>query len=201
MLSRAIRALFLLIAMGSALLLAGCTTRSEWMNPVIGRSPLRASTTAAVVVFVRPSSYASGYLIPIIDENGRFLGEAGPKTRFAVLVPPGDHLFIGWRENTTLARARLLAGKTYYVEVSTKMGFLEPRVHLLAIAPRTKSWAKLPDWIAETEEMAPNLEAGQRALDQKHDDVQLRIHEAFEALQDFDERELEARTLHPEDGT
>jgi hypothetical protein len=170
------------------------------MHPVAARMPLRAPDDAALVVFVRPSSFAAGYVIPIIDDQGRFLGEAGAKTHFAVVARPGDHMFVAWRENTTFLRARLLPGKTYFVEVATKPGMFQARTHLLAVAPRTKSWAKLPDWMHDTEEQAPDLEAGQRSLDADRDAVQNRLQSADEALSDADDVDLEARTLHPDDG-
>jgi hypothetical protein len=188
------------VLLGCVLLLAGCVAHSDWMAPVAARSPLRAPPNAALVVFVRPSAYAGGMLVPIIDENGRFLGEAGPKTHFAVVTPPGDHVFIGWMENTSAVRTRLVAGKTYYVEIGPRWGLLKPRVHLLAVTPRSKSWEKLAEWLADTEEMTPDLAGGQAALDRKHGDVQSHIHDAFEALRDFDDVELDAHTVKPDDG-
>lgn len=188
------------VLLGCLLLFVGCAAHSDWMAPVAARSPLRAPPNAALVVFVRPSSYAGGMLVPIIDENGRFLGEAGPKTHFAVVTPPGDHVFIGWIGNTSLVRTRLLAGKTYFVEIGPTWGVLKPRVQLLAVTPRSKSWEKLAEWIAETDQMTPDLAGGQAAFDRKHDDLQSHIHDAFEVLRDYDDVELDKHTVRPDDG-
>ena len=48
-------------------------------------------------------------------------------------------------------RAHLLPGRTYYVEVSSGLGFWRPSVSLLPIAPRTESWADRDRWLAESE--------------------------------------------------
>jgi hypothetical protein len=126
---------------------------------------------------------------------------ANAKSHFAVAVPPGDHVFLTWGENTAALRASLLPGRTYFVEVSAKMGWMKARAHLLAIAPRTKSWQQVQEWLAETDAYEPDLAAGQAKFDAEHDDTQDHIHAAYESLRDYDQGELDDRTLRPDDGT
>lgn len=170
------------------------------MHPAGGPLPIAPRTDTATVVFVRPSSYGAALHPTILDEHGNFLGDAEPSSHFVATLPPGEHMFVVWAENTGPIRATLLPGRVYFVEVAIKPGALQARAHLLAIAPDTEQWPKLRDWMADTKPIVADLVAGQAYLNDRHDDVLERIHRAHEAFAEMDEDERNDRTLRPNDG-
>jgi len=162
--------------------------------------PNVAPPNAALVVFVRPSSYASRDLATILDEQGAFLGDSVAETQFAVACPPGQHLFLAWSQNTAPLSANLLPGRVYYVEVSPRPGFFSSRVQLLAITPRSNNWNQLGTWLSESTQLVPDMAAGQAYLNGRGDAVRERIRRARERMSELDAEERAARTLQPEDG-
>lgn len=151
-------------------------------------------------MFIRPSSYAGMLATTIIDERGRFLGDALPNGCFAVQVPAGEHLFISWAENTAAVRATLAPGKTYFVEVSPRVGLMSARVQLFAQTPRNKNWLEVPRWLAECQRTQPDEQAGQAYLASRGQDVQERVQRGPHAMTEYSAEELAERTILPEDG-
>ena len=170
------------------------------MHPANGPLPVAPRPDAATVVFVRPSSYAAAIHPTIFDERGTFLGDSEPSSHFIVNVPPGDHTFIVWAENTGPIRAHLLAGRVYFVEVSMKPGAFQARAHLLAIAPDTHQWPNLREWMADTKPIVADFQAGQAYLNDRRDEVIERVRRANEAFAEMDEDERNDRTLRANDG-
>jgi hypothetical protein len=180
--------------------IVGCGATSDYMMDVAHPRPIVATPNMATVVFIRPSSYARSMKTTILDGRGTFLGDSLPKSHFAVLLPPGPHVFIAWAENTAALQATLLPGRVYFVEVAAKMGVLSARMHVLALTPRSENWAKVPEWLNETTQLVPDPAGGQAYLSSRPEDVQERIRRANEALSKYDAEELAERTLRPEDG-
>lgn len=182
-----------------ALMLTGCSATSQYMvkakSHAIDRSP-----DMATVVFIRPSNYAAAQLTTILDSKGRFLGDALPSSYFAVKVPPGEHVFISWAENTAALRANVAAGKIYFVEVSSKLGWMSARMHLLALGPNTDNWKHIDEWLGECTPYAPDEAQGQGYLKKRAADTGERIDRALDALSKYDAAELAERTLVPTDG-
>lgn len=189
------RALLLVFALFA---LASCA--SSRMVQVAAPQSIGPLAEQAVIVFVRPSSFGAALTPTILSSDGRFLGDADPSSHFAVAVPPGEHFFLVWGENTGPLRARVQKGRVYYVEVSMKPGWWTARVHLLAITPRTEQWHRVRDWLAETKQTVPRGAEGQAYLDGRASDVAERIKRAKEAFAGMDPEEQEARTLYPNDG-
>ena len=115
-------------------------------------------------------------------------------------MAPGEHLFTSWSGGTNSLRATLAPGRVYFVEVAMKPGAFPARAHLLAIAPRTESWASVREWMADTKPTVADRNAGQAYLDGRKDDVAERLRRAAEAFAEMDDEERDARTLHPNDG-
>jgi hypothetical protein len=178
----------------------GCTASSDYMLEAHAPQLMHPVGNAATVVFIRPSGYAKGMKMTVLDGRGRFLGDSLPESWFAVKMPPGDHVFVGWAENTSALRAQLLPGRTYYVEVAPKMGAFSARVQLLAITPRAESWGELREWLDESRQLVPDEANGQAYLNGRKDDVVDRLQRAAEIMREYDRDELEERTLRPEDG-
>jgi hypothetical protein len=189
-----------LVAVFLSSLTIGCSVSSPYMHEQAPPQPIPASRDKATIVFLRPSSYGGRVKTTILDTRGRFLGEDWGSTYFAVQVEPGEHVFLAWAENTAALRARLAAGKTYYIEVAPKMGALSARMHLLALTPRSASWSKVPEWMSGSVQVVPDEAAGQAYLQARATDVDERIRRAKEALSKYSSEELAERTLRPEDG-
>jgi len=182
------------------LLVTGCTGSSKHMFEPRLPVPNLAPPNAALVVFLRPSSYASRTVTTILDDQGVFLGDSVAETQFAVAIPPGPHLFLAWGENTAPLLADLLPGRIYYVEVSPRWGFFSPRVQLLAVTPQSDNWKELGTWLTECSQLVPDIAAGQAYLSARGEAVGKRIASARERANQLDDEERGARTLHPEDG-
>jgi|GEM_PF-1231608 len=190
---------FVFLAALLALSTAGCSASSKYMIKA-PRSSIARSPDAATVVFIRPSSYAASMRTTILDANGRFLGDSLPSSYFAVKVPPGEHVFVAWAENTAALRATVEANKIYFVEVSSKMGAWTARMHLLAIGPNSPNWKKIDEWLADSDPYEANEQRGQAYLQSRARDTAERIERAKEALSKYDRAELAERTIVPTDG-
>jgi hypothetical protein len=183
-----------------AVMATGCSASSEYMRPVVSPQQVKPASDQATVVFVRPSSFGGALKQTILDGEGRFLGEALPSSRFSVSLPPGEHTFIVWAENTSAVKASLAAGKIYFVEVSLSMGALSARADLVPIKPGTEAWEMLEGWLAETDAFDPDAAGGQAYLAERKEDVDERIKRAREHLANYDAEDLTAHTLRPQDG-
>jgi len=183
-----------------SLWLTGCAPQSKYMREVESPQQLQAPPNGALVVFIRPSKYA-GLIIPtIMDGKGRYLGSAVAGSHFAIRVPPGEHLFISWGENTGVVLARVAAGHIYYVHVEMGMGAITARTHLVPIKPSMEEWQELPEWLADTTRLVPKQAKGQAYLDSKKRSVKDRIARAKDNLTEADPDELLEMTLAPTDG-
>jgi hypothetical protein len=185
----------------AACAVSACTPSSDYMREVASPTSAKAPPGQALVVFIRPSAFAYLANFQIVDEKGVFMGEILSNSRFATLVPPGDHIFVAFRAWDPIARndamrARLLPGRTYYVQVQPTLAGVE----ILAITPRVESWSHLTTWLQETKELAPDHAAGQAYLDDHKEDVSDEIAAALKHLSDDDADELADRTLLATDG-
>ncbi len=178
----------------------GCAATSPYMKP--NASPVGpASADLAQIVFIRPSGFAKGVTITIIDSQGHFIGEATPEGHFAVLVPPGEHTFISWGEGTHSLKANVAAGKTYYVEVSPSMGMWQARFHLKAIKPSTKNWGELGAWLKNTMPHEVLQTQGQaQTVDSRRADADEAIQKGVQRFTEYTPEEANERTLAEADG-
>ncbi len=177
---------------------AGCAASSDAMQDMRAPLPSLPSPVDAIVVFVRPSTYARGDRYTVIDGQGRFLGHSLPMSWFEVRLEPGYHVFAARGENLSALRAWLSPGQTYFVEVSSKPGFFSSRVQLLSIAPRFDSWEKRESWLAHS--------IGYRVADPygsglEPEELEELAADAMEEIADYDPEDLDRRTLHAKDGT
>lgn len=200
--------LALLALLGGA---AACTPSSDVMREAATPHAAKAPPGQAMVVFVRPGSFALLAKYEVVDvpqpavkdSAGRvafFLGESVANSHFAVALPPGDHVFVVYHGSDPIARndamrATLAPGRTYFVEISPNMGGVE----ILAITPRAESWAKITTWLQDTKELVPDRAAGQAQIDED-DDLPAEVTAAFKHLAADDAEELAERTITPGDG-
>ena len=184
-----------------ALTTAGCfSASSDYMRPVASPQSVKPVADQATVVFVRPSGFGGALKQTILDGKGQFLGDSLPSSRFAVKMPPGEHTFIVWAENTNAVKANLAAGKVYFVEVSLSMGALSARADLIPVKPGSEAWNDLDEWLADTEVFEPDTAGGQAYLSERKEDVDERIKRAQEHLAKYEGEDLALHTMAPGDG-
>lgn len=183
-----------------SLALAGCSATSPYMQESTTPIVLAPRAGAATVVFVRPSSFGAALRATILDGRGRFLGDSLPHSYFAITVPPGEHLFIGCAENTAALRATLAPGRTYYIEVSPRIGSVSPRVELLAVTPKSETYRDLGAWLAESTPLVADERAGQAYWAGRTEETTERVRLAGEAIGAYEEDDLAERTIVPDDG-
>lgn len=156
--------------------------------------------TEALVVFIRPDSMAQGTLVTLMDEHLAFLGELGPQSCFATTVAAGPNLFVGWSENTSVLDADLLAGHTYFVEVTAGLGAISARAQLFSVREGRRLDAKVLGWLSDCTFLEADVERGQAWIDAHHDEARRRLRDAREALSRYRGQDLDVRTLRPSDG-
>lgn len=191
----------LLAALGLVAALSGCGYTSPFMRPPAAPAALRASQSEALVVFVRPSEYASGVGCTILDEEGHFIGQSPAHTHFAVSMRPGPHMFVSWAENIDALQAELAPGKTYFVEVAPTIGVFSARVHLRALKPGSEKWSKQQEWLRDTQQLQSDRSAGDSYYQRERPkDVVAKVRTAQEKMAKYQGSDLELRTLRPMDG-
>jgi hypothetical protein len=122
----------------------------------------------ALVVFARTGKapignrpYGPGQPFFIVDGASRFIGEVPADARLHVLVPAGEHTFVGWHHavlgdygQSSLVTGTLSAGKAYYVEIDAFEFPMQMISRPLAMSQRTyesNSWK----WAAGAADCAP----------------------------------------------
>lgn len=185
------------VALGISLGALGCQAHSPHMaaGP---RNTIEGAADQATVVFIRPKYQPSSVKVTIVDEKGRYLGESLPESYFAVKMPPGDHLIIGFSDTTHALKATLAAGKIYYVHVVANEDNWAPRFSLLGITPRSKDYGHIDDWMSKANAYAPDEKGGQEML-AKHN-VDEHVLKGQAVIQHYDAKELEERTILADDG-
>lgn len=194
-----------------AALAGGCTPPSDLMREVATPTTAKAPPDQALVVFVRPGSFALLAKYEVVDvpqpavkdaagHVAFFLGESVANSHFAVVLPPGQHVFVCYHGSDPIARndamrASLAPGRTYFVEISPNLS----GVDILAVTPRAESWSQITTWLKDTKELAPDRAAGQKEIDED-DDLPAEVTAAFKHLSDDDADELAERTITPGDG-
>lgn len=116
----------------TTLLLAGCG--SSMPRTHVQDLPNTNETIpagSALVVFARTGKapvgnrpYGGGQPFFVVDDKGAFLGEIPADARLHVVVPAGEHTFVGWHHavlgdygQSSLVTGTLTAGRAYYVEI------------------------------------------------------------------------------------
>jgi hypothetical protein len=187
-------------AIVTMLFVAGCASSARNMMPVNPPQRLMPPPGQALVVFVRPSKFAWAVTANLLDETGRYLGDAPAQGHFAAVLPPGRHLLVIWAENTDGLDAELAPGRIYFVEVAATMGAWSAQMHLRAIKPPLDNFAHRDEWMLGTTQYAVASTEAQEKLNQRVGDVQERIRRAREHLEKYSAEEREQHILRAGDG-
>lgn len=144
----------------SILLFLLCVLTTACMHhPYMQRSTktdadIKPSPETSLVIFLRPSGYASNVSAAIYDitnEQNIFIGLAGTKTKVAYELSPGEYTFMVTSEAADFMSAHLEAGKTYYAYISARMGNEQTR---FSFRPINQYFLKSPDFKIKEAECA-----------------------------------------------
>jgi len=163
-------------------------------------APLAPSPNAATVVFLRPSGFGFAVNFTIVDQNGRFVGEAVAESHFAVTVPPGEYLFIADAENTDVVHANLAPGRVYYVNVAAQMGALSAGVNLDPVRPSEAEWREIPKSLAESNRLIALVAQGQAELNADPANLRKIVEDGKRKWAEFSPQEKAAHALDFGDG-
>ncbi len=128
-----------LIFITFTLFVAGCAVEGpvKFMQVVEpGQEILKPEPGKALVIFIRPQTL--GYKVQssvfeVVGDECNLVGIVAAKKRVAYMVEPGEHLFTVIGESADFMYADLEAGKTYYAEVTPRMGAWKARFSLRAV--------------------------------------------------------------------
>ena len=108
------------------LTLTACAIQTREMTAVSGPKVTKPAPGKALVVFMRPSLFG-GTIQATLYDGKKYIGTISSQTQIAYQARPGKHLFMVVAENADFLRATLRRGKTYYVIVTPRPGFIKTR--------------------------------------------------------------------------
>lgn len=115
--------------------LSGCAVKSDLMAPAPDQATQPAPDEARIV-FMRPSRYGGAIQASVFEttnDQTQFLGIVSARTKMAVDIEQGRHVFMVVSEAADFMRADVLAGKTYYAIVEPRMGVWKARFSLVPV--------------------------------------------------------------------
>lgn len=190
------------------LLLVAPTTfaKKTQMLPAADQHP-QPEEGKALVVFFRASGYGAAIASSVYDapDTGTtFHGIVRYKEKVAVQMAPGQHRFMVIAENADFVDADLVAGKTYYVLISPRMGMWKARFSLFPIHDTSDDEynvqsADFKEWMDKTHfvEIGPEAtawyESNRDSIERKKADYL----QKWNRMLPKDRAEL---VLHPQDG-
>ena len=164
--------------------LSGCS--SSMMKPA---EVIQASPEYAVVNFLRPSSFGGAIMFGMWDREN-LVGILTSKNYIQYKARPGEHIFLARAENWSVIKANVLAGKTYYVLASPRMGWGKARVSLEVLKPDDK---RIDEWMASLKPIA--VDPAQRDAYVKERESSIK-----QAVENVQNGSAEFSIMNPEDG-
>jgi len=166
-----------------ALMAPPAFARKTQMVPSAEQNP-RPAEGKALVVFFRASGYGGAIASSVYDapDTGTtFLGIVRYKDKVAAQVEPGQHRFMVIAENADFIDADLVAGKTYYVLISPRIGVWKARFSLFPIhdasddeynvqSPQFKSWMDKTHFVEIGPEATAWYESNKASVESKKAD-------------------------------
>lgn len=157
----------------------------------------------AQIVFMRPLFFGGGIRSAVFDissgEN-KVVGAMRGKKKFVYIVDPGDYTFMVIGANADFMKAKVEAGKTYYVLVQTRMGMWKARFTLVPIRKEELDGEKFKKW----DRKARLIEMNQGELDTwatKHmENIQSKRERYFIKWNKKTDEAKKRYFMHPDDG-
>jgi hypothetical protein len=98
-------------------------------NSMVSMKAVAAPADKALVYFVRPN-YLGFAINAAVYDGDKFIGIVPYDQKLPYIADPGAHTFMVVSEAADFMQAELLAGKTYYAEVTPRMGAWKARFSL-----------------------------------------------------------------------
>ena len=145
--------------------LGGCagTVKNMREAPVANTVELKPEPGKALVVFMRPSTLGFAIQSSVFDvknDQPELIGIVAAKAKVAYQATPGKHLFMVIGESADYMDADLLPDRTYYAQVTPRMGLWKARFSLEPVKPATLETATFKGeftdcvWVEKTSESA-----------------------------------------------
>lgn len=135
------------------LLMTGCA--STQMN-AIPKDQLvtKPEPGKALVYFVRATSFGGAIQAPLFDDD-QYIGTSSAKTIVPYQATPGAHMFMVVGESADFLQAELLPDKTYYAEVTPRIGAWKAR---FSLRPQNGQITdkQISGWEASCKQVKPN---------------------------------------------
>ena len=109
------------LALGAALMGAGCGNTATAMRPATAGTDAHVVEGQAVVVFVRHSRLGKKVSFPIVTEAGEFVAILRGKMHASVTVPAGHHRFVVLAENAEVVEVDAEPDRVYIIETRPRM--------------------------------------------------------------------------------
>jgi hypothetical protein len=122
--------LFTIIAIFSAAVLSGCASVKTASSSEDAKAKTFATNPNQAKLYIYRNEFMGAALRMGVELNGKEIGKTGPKSYFAVDVPPGKHSIVSRAENDASLEVMTEAGKNYFIWQEVKMGFLLARSKL-----------------------------------------------------------------------
>jgi len=146
------RSTALLLLLSAIMISSGCAVQSGYMQPAGPDVTIAPEAGKAVVVFMRPSRFGGAIQSSVFDvttDKNVLVGVVSSKTKVAYPVSPGEHLFMVVSESADFMKADLEAGKTYYANVTPRMGVWKARFSLDPVNKNEINSAEFKAWVSE----------------------------------------------------
>ena len=109
---------------------SGCVTpKPNMSNSDVSTKTVEVQRDKALVYFVRPNFLGFAINAAVYDGD-KFIGVVPYDTKLPYVADPGSHTFMVVSESADFMKAELVAGKTYYAQVTPRMGAWKARFSL-----------------------------------------------------------------------
>jgi hypothetical protein len=184
-----------------SLLLLIATTTMLWAEEVTGVSvPPKGK---AQIVFMRPVMFGGAIKSAVFDvtsDENKVIGAMRGKKKFVHIVDPGEYTFMVIGRNADFMKAKVEAGKTYYVLVQVRMGMWKARFTLVPIRKAELDGEEFKKWNRK----ARLIEMNQGELDvwaEKHmKDIQAKREKFFVVWNKKTDAAKKRYMMHADDG-
>jgi len=187
-----------LLIVACLFVLAGCASShmADLADP--GRT-FEPADNEAMVVFMRPSIFGGAIqsaVYQVTDDGPEFIAIISSKRKFPYRTTPGKHRFMVVSESADFADAELLAGKTYYMLVTPRMGMWRARFSLKPIPKAEMQGSEFNEWLRDTT-WVENTPSSQQWAQENEPSVRQKLTEKLSEWLNKEGRPA----LRPEDGT
>jgi len=146
------RSPMLLVLLIGVALLVGCSHRSRLMQQAPAGTSYRPESQQSLVIFVRlPTEYLQYHssVFDLTPTEDKLVGILSDRTKVAYLTTPGEHTFmlVVMGHSSDFMKARLEAGKTYYVLLSPNKEIRRPPVTFAPVKGKDLHSEGVTKWV------------------------------------------------------